>query len=128
VCADTQSIRLFYGKAKQQLLLPAKSADPPSEDLVPQPSVEVVYNNILLSVNEDRGLDLYDKFHDMYFGLDDIEIDGVKGKKLESLEELPPLLHIQLQVSLWAVPKTPVVRAQIFPLFQRVQFDQETKR
>jgi hypothetical protein len=95
--------RLFYGKAKQQLLLPSKSTDQPSEDLVAQPSVEVVYNNILLSVNEDRGLDLYDKFHDMYFGLDDIEIDGVKGKKSELLEELPPLLHIQLQVSLDAL-------------------------
>lgn len=41
----------------------------------------------------------------MYFGLDDIEIDGVKGKKSESLEELPPLLHIQLQASLLALPK-----------------------
>lgn len=61
--------------------------------------MEVVYNNILLSVNEERGLDLYDKLHDLYFGLDDIEIDGVKGKKLELLETLPPLLHIQLQVS-----------------------------
>jgi hypothetical protein len=66
--------------------------------LVPQPSVEVVFNNILLSVNEDRGMDLYDKLHDVYFGLDDIEIDGVKGKKSEMLETLPPLLHIQLQV------------------------------
>ncbi|KAJ9104496.1 hypothetical protein QFC21_001992 [Naganishia friedmannii] len=99
--------RLFYGKARQQLLLPTKSADGPSAtDLVPQPSVEVVFNNILLSVNEDRGMDLYDKLHDVYFGLDDIEIDGVKGKKSEMLETLPPLLHIQLQ---------------------RVQFDLETK-
>lgn len=44
-------------------------------------------------------MDLYDKLHDVYFGLDDIEIGGVKGKKLEMLETLPPLLHIQLQVS-----------------------------
>lgn len=43
-------------------------------------------------------MDLYDKLHDVYFGLDDIEIDGVKGKKSEMLETLPPLLHIQLQV------------------------------
>ncbi|KAJ9115050.1 hypothetical protein QFC22_005378 [Naganishia vaughanmartiniae] len=99
--------RLFYGKARQQLLLPPKIADTTSaSELVPQPSVEVVFNNILLSVNEDRGMDLYDKLHDVYFGLDDIEIDGVKGKKSEMPETLPPLLHIQLQ---------------------RVQFDLETK-
>lgn len=90
--------RLFYGKAKQQLLLPEKSTDTSSGELVAQPSVEVIFNNILLSVNEERGLDLYDKLHDMYFGLDDIEIDGVKGKKSELIEALPPLLHIQLQV------------------------------
>jgi hypothetical protein len=100
----------------------------PSGELVPQPSVEVIFNNILLSVNEERGLDLYDKLHDMYFGLDDIEIDGVKGKKSELIEALPPLLHIQLQVRAEQTTSTSLsLMLKLLPL-QRVQFDQETKR
>jgi hypothetical protein len=68
---------------------------PKGEDI----SSKVTFNNLLLAVLDEGPRDLYDGLHELYFGEEEVEIEGKIAKKREALEYLPPLLHIQLQVS-----------------------------
>ncbi len=54
---------------------------------------------MLLAVVDEGPRDIYDGLHELYFGEEEVEVEGKMLKKREALEYLPPLLHIQLQVS-----------------------------
>ncbi len=60
---------------------------------------EVKFNSLLLAVADEDPRDLYDGLHDLYFGQEEVEIQGKTALKREELVQLPPLLHVQLQVS-----------------------------
>lgn len=58
---------------------------------------EEIFNNLLVNV-ADEGLDLYDGLG--YFLDDTIEFEGGTAEMEIDILELPPILHIQLQVCL----------------------------
>lgn len=60
---------------------------------------KVIFNSLLLAVVDEGPRDIYDGLHELYFGEEEVEVKGRTLKKREHLEHLPPMLHIQLQVS-----------------------------
>jgi ubiquitin carboxyl-terminal hydrolase 25/28 len=85
---------LFSAKFQQQMLL--ESADGGVETHAP---VESVFVHPIIGVEED-GKDLYDCLAELYLGGAEIEYAGQKGFKMDLINELPPMLYIQMRVSL----------------------------
>ena len=83
-------LRLFYGKTRQTL----------DFDEAPEASrsKEETFSYLLVDVAEE-GRDLYDGL-DLAFEPSAVEIEGHKAKRKVGLLEAPPVLQIQLQVSL----------------------------
>jgi ubiquitin carboxyl-terminal hydrolase 25/28 len=86
------AFRLFYGKIRQRLA--AVSLDNKSRPSVHEK--EDLFSNLPVNVAED-GFDLYDGLSG-YFD-DIVEFEGKKARMEVSLVELPPLLQVQLQVT-----------------------------
>lgn len=92
--AETASYRLFYGKKRQRLV-----ALSPNDDARHQSSIhekEDLFSQVHVNVAEE-GFDLYDGLA-RYFD-DVVEIGGQKKQMEVSIVDPPPLLQVQLQVS-----------------------------
>lgn len=59
--------------------------------------VESVFVHPIIGVEED-GKDLYDCLSELYLGGAEIEYEGKKGFKMDLIDELPPMLYIQMRV------------------------------
>lgn len=59
----------------------------------------MIFNNLLLSITGDTACDLYDKLYEQYLSTDSVELEGERVFKTERIQTLPPVVHIQLQVS-----------------------------
>lgn len=91
------SASLFYGK-KRQRLTPLTEADAKKQKSSSVHEKEDLFSHLHLNVS-DEGFDLYDGLG-RYFD-DIVELDGVKKRMEVTLVDPPPLLQIQLQVSLF---------------------------
>ncbi|KAL1413629.1 ubiquitin-specific protease ubp2 [Vanrija albida] len=94
---------LFSSKFQQQMLLESTDGSPAQSN---EP-VESVFVHPIIGVEED-GKDLYDCLSELYLGGAEIEYEGKKGFKMDLIDELPPLLYIQMRRSQY----DPIKRAQ----------------
>lgn len=77
--------------------------------------VESVFVHPIIGVEED-GKDLYDCLSELYLGGAEIEYEGKKGFKMDLIDELPPLLYIQMRVSCDRLLKLTPQRSQYDPI------------
>ena len=87
---------LFYGKIRQRLT-PLTEADAKKPRSGSTHEKEDLFSHLHLNVS-DEAFDLYDGLS-RYFD-DVVELEGTKKRMEVTLVDLPPLLQIQLQVSL----------------------------
>lgn len=67
-----------------------------------QTPVESVFVHPIIGV-EEEGKDLYDCLAELYLKGADIEYEGKKGYKMDLMDEFPPMLYIQMRVSVFSV-------------------------
>jgi ubiquitin carboxyl-terminal hydrolase 25/28 len=88
---------LFSSKFRQQMLL--QSGEGSAAVTEAHPPVESVFVHPIIGVEED-GKDLYDCLAELYLGGAEIEYEGKKGFKMDLIDELPPMLYIQMRVGI----------------------------
>jgi ubiquitin carboxyl-terminal hydrolase 25/28 len=85
---------LFSCEYRQQLIY--KTAE---GTLDAQTPVNSVFVHPIIGV-EEEGKDLYDCLAELYLGGADIEYEGKKGHMMDLMDKFPPMLYIQMRVSL----------------------------
>jgi hypothetical protein len=89
--------RLFFGRSHQRLANVIEGIEGPRTEEEPQ---ILPFNSIYLSVREEASSHLYEKLQEVYFGADEVEVDGKTLHKVVELQNVPPILQIQLEASL----------------------------
>jgi hypothetical protein len=88
---------LFYGQARQRIA----EATPVTEERTEQELTQhVAFNSVYISVRDEASSDLYERLMELYFGNDEVEINGKIQHKVLELEKVPPILQIQLEAGL----------------------------
>lgn len=64
-----------------------------------QAPVESVFVHPIIGV-EEEGKDLYDCLGELYLRGSEIEYEGKKGYIMDLMDQFPPLLYIQMRVSM----------------------------
>lgn len=87
---------MFYGQSHQRLAHITNGLEGPRAEEQPQ---LLPFNSIYLSVREEASSHLYEKLQEVYFGADEVEVDGKTLHKVVELQTAPSILQIQLEVS-----------------------------
>lgn len=89
--------RLFFGQSHQRLAHVINGVEGQRSEGEPQ---NLPFNSIYLSVREEASSNLYEKLQEVYFGVDEVQVDGKILHKVVELQTAPPILQIQLEASL----------------------------